>query len=106
MIELKSNMVVDFLCAEKAMVENSAKIEPLATQELLAGLHQKKLEVRLPTTNRPGPRKTLMKEVNREREEKKLPPIKYCFDGWHFQKSVIKDIWKAVKLKQCIVLSS
>jgi hypothetical protein len=46
-----------------------------------------------------------MKEVNWEREEKKLPPIKHCFDGWHFQKSVLKDIWKAAKLKKCIALS-
>ncbi len=65
MIESKSNMVVDFFCAEKAMVEYSGKMEPLATKALLAGLHQKKLEVRVLATNRPGPVKTVMKEVNR-----------------------------------------
>ena len=105
MIESKSNMVVDFFCAEKTMVEYSAKMEPLATKALLSRLHQKKVEVRVLTTDRSGPVKTLMKEVNREREEKNLAPIKHCFDGWHFQKSVLKDIWKAAKLKKCIALS-
>jgi len=44
--------------------------------------------------------KSLMQEVNREREERALPPIKHCFDGWHFTKSVATDIWKAAKLKR------
>jgi len=34
MIESKSNMVIDFYCAEKSMVEYSGKMEPLATKVL------------------------------------------------------------------------
>ena len=34
MIESKSNMVIDFYCAEKSMVEYSGKMEPLATKGL------------------------------------------------------------------------
>jgi hypothetical protein len=52
------------------------------------------------TTDRSGALKSLMVEVNREREERKLPPIKHCFDSWHFSKSVEKDLWKAAKLKR------
>jgi hypothetical protein len=52
------------------------------------------------TTDRSGALKSLMVEVNREREERKLPPIKHCFDCWHFSKSVEKDLWKAAKLKR------
>jgi hypothetical protein len=56
--------------------------------------------VRVLTTDRSGAIKSLMKEVNQEREQKLLPPIKHCYDSWHFVKSVAKDIWKAAKLKR------
>jgi solute carrier family 8 (sodium/calcium exchanger) len=106
MIETKSNKVVAFFVAEKSMVEYSGKMEPFATKALLIQLHREKINVRVLTTDRSGAVKSLMTDVNKEREEKLLPPIKHCFDGWHFSKSVLKDIWKAAKLKKCIALGS
>jgi solute carrier family 8 (sodium/calcium exchanger) len=98
-------MVIDFFCAEKTMVEYSGKMEPFAAKMLLIRLHKKKINVRVCTTDRSGALKNLFRDVNREREKRDLPPIKHCFDSWHFVKSVAKDIWKAAKLKKCIALS-
>jgi hypothetical protein len=98
-------MVVDFFCAEKTMVEYSVKMEPFAAKMLLIRLHKKKINVRMCTTDRSGALKNLMKEINQERQKRDLLPIKHCFDSWHFVKSVAKDIWKAAKLRKCVVLS-
>jgi hypothetical protein len=105
MIESKSKMVIDFFCAEKTMVEYSGKMEPFAAKALLIRLRKKKIDIRVCTTDRSGALKNLMKDINEEREHRDLPPIKHCFDSWHFVKSVAKDIWKASKLKKCVVLS-
>lgn len=106
MIETKSKMVLDFYCAEKTMCEYSGKMEAFAAKILLIRLHKKRINVRVCTTDRSGQLKTLMKEVNQGRERRKLPPIKHCFDTWHFVKSVTKDLLNAAKLKKCAVLSS
>jgi solute carrier family 8 (sodium/calcium exchanger) len=105
MVESKSKQIIDFFCAEKTMVEYSGKMEPFALKPLLIRLHKKKIHVRVCTTDRSGALKNLMKDINKEREQRFLPPIKHCFDSWHFVKSVAKDIWKAAKLKKCVVLS-
>jgi solute carrier family 8 (sodium/calcium exchanger) len=98
-------MVIDFYCAEKTMCEYSGKMEAFAAKMLLIRLHKNRINVGVCTTDRSGQLKTLLKEVNRGREQRNLPVIKHCFDTWHYVKSVSKDLFKASKLKKCVVLS-
>jgi solute carrier family 8 (sodium/calcium exchanger) len=98
-------MVIDFYCAEKTMCEYSGKMEAFAAKMLLIRLHKNRINVRVCTTDRSGQLKTLLKEVNQRREQRNLPLIKHCFDTWHYVKSVSKDLFKASKLKKCVVLS-
>jgi solute carrier family 8 (sodium/calcium exchanger) len=106
MVDTKSKKVLDFYCAEKSMCEYSAKMEAFAAKMLLIRLHRKKINVRICTTDRSGALKTLMKDINQGRQRRGLPPIKHCFDTWHYVKSVTKDLMNAAKLKKCTVLSS
>jgi solute carrier family 8 (sodium/calcium exchanger) len=106
MVESGSKLVIDFFCAEKQMVEYSGKMEAFATKILLKRLRKKKILIRVLTTDRSGALKSLLKDVNQKLKEKNLPPIKHCFDTWHFVKSIAKDIWKAAKLQKCISLSA
>ena len=99
-------MVIDFFVAEKSMVEYSAKMEPFCTKVLLKRMRKHKINIRVLTTDRSGALKTMMKDVNKERETMGIPPIVHNFDCWHFCKSVAKDLWKAAKLKKCIALGA
>ncbi len=105
-VEAGTKKLLDFYVAEKSMTEYSSKMEAFATKILLRRLHKKKINVKVCTTDRSGPLKNLMKEVNHGREQRGMSPIKHCFDVWHYVKSVSKDIFTAAKLKKCAVLSS
>lgn len=103
-VEAESKQVLDFYVAEKTMTEYSAKMEALAAKVLLTRLHKKQVNVRVCTTDRSSLLKTLMKDVNLERKQRKLEPIKHSFDVWHYVKSTSKDIYAASKLKKCKTL--
>jgi hypothetical protein len=104
-VEASSKLMIDFYVAEKSMTEYSAKMEAFATKILLSRLHKEKISIWVCTTDRSGQLKTLLKDVNRAREQRNLPPIKHCFDTWHYVKSVSKDLCAASKLKKCAALS-
>ena len=105
-VEAKTKMVLDFYVAHKSMCEYSSRMESFATKMLLKRLRKEGIKVKVCTTDRSGQLKTLLKELNQLRQKKGLPPIKHTFDVWHFVKAVVKDLWKASKLKRCQALSS
>jgi hypothetical protein len=81
-------------------------MESLATKMLIKRLHKEGITVKVCTTDRSSQLKSLLKEINKAREEKGLPHIKHTFDVWHYVKAVVKDLWKASKLKRCQALGS
>jgi hypothetical protein len=104
LIESVTNKIIDFYVAEKSMCEYSAKMEPYAAKVLLARLHQRRINVRVFTTDRSSLLKTLMKDINTKRKRRGMVLIKHSFDVWHYIKSVGKDIFAASKLKKCAIL--
>ena len=90
MVEAKSKLVVDFFVCQKNMVEYSAKMEAYSTKALIIGLRDKKVNIRVLTTDRSGSLKSLMKGVNAELEANNQLRIIHCFDTWHFVKSIAK----------------
>jgi hypothetical protein len=103
-IDTSTNAIIDFYVAEKTMTEYSARMEPFAAKKLLSRLFQENIDVKVLTTDRSGSLKSLMKEVNAARKERGLAPIKHSFDIWHYIKAVMKDLYKACKLKKCSAL--
>jgi solute carrier family 8 (sodium/calcium exchanger) len=105
-VETTSKKILDFYVAHKSMTEFSARMESLATKMLIKRLHKEGITVKVCTTDRSSQLKSLLKEINKAREEKGLPHIKHTFDVWHYVKAVVKDLWKASKLKRCQALGS
>ena len=104
--DLESNAIIGLYVAQKQQVKSSAEMEPYACKTLLMHLAwDHDLFVDTFTTDRSTSIKSMIDELS-ESLPPKHPKIAHFYDVWHFIKSILKDLWKACKLKSCSDLSA
>jgi len=105
-MDLLTKKVLGFWVATKEMATSSSMMEPLAAKEVLLDLaHGHDLRIDTVTTDRSSSMKTMMSELGLDLPDGYITPA-HLFDIWHVIKGVNKDLFKASKLKSCLVLSA
>ena len=99
--DLRTQAIVGIYVAHKNQVKSSSEMEPFAAKTLLLNLAvEHSLQITSITTDRSSSVKTAISELAEELPEDYSPIVHY-YDIWHFIKSILKDLWKACKLKTC-----
>ena len=99
--DLRSNAIIGLYVAQKYQVKSSADMEPFACKTILMHLAwDHDLAVDTFTTDRSTTIKSMIEDLDQSLPDGH-PKIEHRYDPWHFIKNILKDLWKACKLKTC-----